>query len=186
MPNCDFFACGDDHRVILEYLFDSLSCRVFELYSAFDSELAEFTTLNELKRHYDIQDWTTHKHGSLHLQIYADNALGPVNFRRIDLNPAKCDGATFRYSTEGWGLIQLYLESPRGDSLANSHTNHNSEARANKWASVDDRLDSPDSWDWKSVTSFSQKLNRFIRKQAIAKKHTRVVLPSALDYVELD
>ena len=105
--------------------------------------------------------------------------------QRVDLDPSKCDGATYRFYCRGWGLIQLYLFSPvkgRENSLNNSHTNHKSETRAMKWAGSDSE-DGPETWNWPVVRAFSRKLNRFIRKSSVAKIRSRVVLAGAQDYL---
>ena len=186
MPNCDFFACGDDHRVILEHIFDNLPCRIFELSSRFDSELAEFASLADIERHFGIDNWSRNEHRSLLLTIYAADANGSLNFRRIALDSTKCDGATFRYSCDGWGLIQLYLESPRKGGLRNSHTNHNSEKRAGNWSPTYPEMGDPADWNWAAVNSFSRKLNRFIRKCGVHKIGSRVVLPCASEFMETE
>ncbi|TWU01034.1 hypothetical protein Pla52n_44050 [Stieleria varia] len=160
-----------------------MPCRVFELYSEFDCELEEFTSVAHIERHYAITDWSLLPTGSLHFQIYAEEAKGNINIQHIELNPKKCNGATTRYCCEGWGLIQLYLQSPRNGRLANSHSNHNSETRANKWAETYNRMGNPADWDWTAVNSFSRRLNRQIRKLAVAKQQSRVILPCAAGYM---
>jgi hypothetical protein len=184
VPNCDFFACGDDHRIVLEHIFDNLPCRTFELSSRFDSELAEFTSVADVERHFGIENWSLNEHASLLLTIYPANAGGNLNLRRIALDSTKCDGATFRYSCDGWGLIQLYLESPRQGDLRNSHTNHNSEKRAGKWSHAYPEMGDPADWDWAAVNSYSRKLNRFIRKCGVDKIDSRVVLPCASEFMD--
>lgn len=186
MPNCDFFACGDDHRVILEHIFDHLPCRIFELSSRFDSELAEFSSLSDVERHFDINDWASTERPSLLLTIYAADANGPLSFRRIALDSTECDGAKFRYSCDGWGLIQLYLESPRQGNLRNSHTHHNSEKRAGNWSPTYPEMGDAADWNWAAVNSFSRKLNRFIRKSGVHKIGSRVVLPCAFEFMETE
>lgn len=184
MPNCDFFAYGDDHRLILDHIFETMPCRIFELASKFDTELAEFRSLADVERRYQIDDWLHGQHQTLRLQIYAEGADGNINFRRDDLNPKKCKGATYRYSCHGWGIIQLYLESPRNSILRDSHTNHNSETRARNWATIYPELGDPAEWNWAVVKSFSRKLNRFIRKSGVEKRGSRVVLPHASSFME--
>ena len=183
MPNCDFFAFGDDHRVILAHIFDALPCRIFELSSRFDSELAEFTCVADFEHHFDISDWSIGRHPTLHLQILAADAGGTFNARRITLDSAKCDGATFRYSCDGWGLIQLYLESPHQNDLRASHTNHISATRAGNWSSTYPEMGNPSDWNWDVVNSFSRKLNRFIRKCGTYKQGSRAILPCAAEYM---
>ena len=76
-------------------------------------------------------------------------------------------------------MIQLYLESPRKGMLRPSHTNHNSETRARTLRDVIDNMGEADAWDWKEVTSFSRRLNNFIRKGSVGKEGSIVILPNA-------
>jgi hypothetical protein len=186
LPNCDFYAFGDDHRLILAHIFDTMPCRVYELASGFDAELAEFRCLSELEDHYGISNWADGVHETILLQLHPNDAGGKVELQRVDLDPSKCDGATYRFQSRGWGLIQLYLFSPiknRKNSLNNSHTNHNSQKRSMKWAPEYSGDASPAAWNWSAVTSFSNKLNRFIRKSSVAKNGSRVILPCAQEYL---
>lgn len=180
MPNCDFYAVGDDHRQVLEFLLERGDCDIFELASEFDSPLMQFRCLADFEQRFGIRDWNdAERSESILLQLLPHDCGGSVHIRRIALRPESCGGATFRYDAEGWGLVQLYLESPRSGRLRNSHTNHNSEARAEAWAPIYPNLDSPSKWDWKRVESFSRRLNRFIRGLAVDKDGSRPILSKA-------
>ena len=187
MPNCDFFAFGDDHRVILEHIFEAMPCRIFELSSRRGIGLAEFECLSGFEQHFSISDWSLGRHSTLHLQIYAEGAGGslqlPKMANRMEAHDPSADKSTFCYKPNGWGLIQLYLQSPRDDFLGNSHTNHNSEKRANNWSQTYPEYGDPSDWNWDVVNSFSRKLNRFIRKCAIHKQGSRAVLPCAAEFM---
>ncbi|MBS2030174.1 MAG: hypothetical protein JST54_19885 [Deltaproteobacteria bacterium] len=76
--------------------------------------------------------------------------------------------------------MQLYLETARKGRLESSHTNHNSAARADKWAPIYPELKQPAARDFQRINAFSSRLNREIRKRAVAKVSTRVVPPGAL------
>src|SRR2546426_11648858 len=103
-----------------------------------------------------------------------------VHQRRIALVPAKCQGATFRWTIEGWGLITMQLGGSSLVGLVASHTNHNSAERARKWEQTLNRtLGSVSAWDWPEVSRVSRRLNRQIRKLAVSKVGSRVVLPDA-------
>jgi hypothetical protein len=115
----------------------------------------------------------------MHLQIHAKDGGGRVDLKRIHLLNAASPDVAFRYTTQGWGLIQLFLEAPRKGLLSPSHTNHNSERRATAWREAIDDMGEPDEWDWKAVTAFFRRLNNFIRKNSVAKEGSRVVLPAA-------
>lgn len=181
MPNCDFFAIGTDHRAVLEYIFSQGTCDVYEGYSPGDHPLRQLQSLSDLEKYFAITDWSNELSGGLHLQLYPHGAKGKFVNRRIALKPKYCQGATFRHAAEGWGLVSLQLERFRKGKLQNSHTNHNSPARAAAWAEVVSELGDPADWDWKCVASFSRKLNRFIHSLAVAKRDSYVVLPAAAE-----
>jgi len=67
--------------------------------------------------------------GGRHLMLFVTNA-GPAPIaRRIESTPGASD-AGFRYTCEGWGLIQLHYGGFFGThELRWSHTNHNTEKR---------------------------------------------------------
>ncbi|WP_061206994.1 hypothetical protein [Leptospira santarosai] len=180
MPNCDFYAAREDNKALLELLFLNGGCRVYESYSHMDAELVEFSSMSDLERHFGIADWHKPLRESILLQILPMNA-GPVTVERIALDPAKCNGATFRYSANGWGLVQLHLEAERGDKMRASNSNHNSEKRALAWASTYPDMPGPSAWDWVHVVSFSNRLNRVIRKLGVEKAGSRTILPKAAE-----
>ncbi|WP_152032745.1 hypothetical protein [Ereboglobus luteus] len=184
MPNCDFYATAADHAPLLEWLLAENTCSIYELSSIGENPLRRFTSaaeiMDEFKRTYtNGVPWH-----SVYLQLHV-NGSGPMpKPRRIDINPdaqARC-GFRYRYAMEGWSLVQLYLSVPRHNKrfLDNSHTNHNSQKRAETWAAVSNNLGNPSAWDYKKITSFSSRLNREIRKRAVAKLGSRPVLPGAL------
>ena len=174
MPNCDFFATPDDHKGILEWLFAEGTCHVHELASAFGERLTRFESVDEVMARF-------HRTRAVYLQLEVLGAGPKFRARRIKLDPKRCGGATFRYEAEGWGLVQLYLENARRGRLDLSHTNHNSATRAGVWSPTVPELGSPAAWDFKRINAFSARLNREIRKRAVAKVWTRVVLPGALE-----
>lgn len=178
MPNCDFFALGTDHELVLNFVFAQRDCRVYQLNSDGEEPAREFPTLNDLAKHYSIADWASPARRALHLQLYPTNAGGDVLFKRIDFRHP-VNGARFRYDVYGWGLIQLFLESPHKGWLRDSHTNHNSEKRALLWERQCPDHGPVAAWRWNAVASLSRRLNRFIHKIAVRKVDTRCVLPEA-------
>ena len=178
MPNCDFYATGSDLKQVIEFVFDELECRVYELSSAPDHELREFSSAGEVlsSEGFGVCKGTAQ---STYLQLWPRNAAGEVTIRKIVLDPKACSGATFRYQIGGWGLIQLYLGGINNNRVIHSHTNHNSEKRALSWASTYDDLGAVSAWNWKEVSRASSKLNRYIRKIAVSKISSRPVLSEA-------
>ena len=178
MPNFDFFAAGDDHRAVLEFVFNELKCDVYELSSEPGCSCAQFRSSEEIMSLYGFTDWSE-LNRSILLQLHPHEAGGEVTFKETILKyPASPDKAV-KYSSQGWGLIQLYLEPPRRGVLQSSHTNHNSETRANTWHSTITDMGSPSAWNWAAVSRFSRQLNSFIRKSAVDKIYSQVVMPQA-------
>jgi hypothetical protein len=180
MPNCDFYATPTDHRILLDWIFNEQTCQIYELASDWEQPLRIFTTTDQVLSQFERSYFTGKKWTSVHLQLYVLGAGPKFEPRRVVLNPDACDGATFRYGADGWGLVQLYLQSVRDGRLDNSHTNHNSQKRAETWASTIDELGDPARWDFARINSFSARLNRQIKKQSVAKLGSRSVLPGAL------
>ncbi|MCP4371772.1 MAG: hypothetical protein GY797_27185 [Deltaproteobacteria bacterium] len=178
MPNCDFYAVGNDIDRIFEFVFNDLDCRIFESYSPFEMDIVEFKSLDDLNRRYSLGMCKKRNYSAL-LQMWPINASSKVFFKRIELDPKKCNGATFRYRMNGWGLIQLYVGGISELGIIHSHTNHNSEKRAHKWAGTYDDMGSPEEWDWKEVTRISSKLNRQIRKLSVNKIGSKPILQYA-------
>ncbi len=158
------------------------TCFIYELYSVGENPLRRFTSAPEIMEEFK----RTYTNGlpwhSVHLALYVSDA-GPMPVpRRIDIRPesqASC-GFRYRYAMEGFGLVQLDLSVPRDNRrfLDNSHTNHYSQKRAEESA-AHNAIGSLDEWDFKRITSFSSRLNREIRKRAVAKLGSRPVLPGA-------
>lgn len=178
MPNCDFFACGEDHRLILEHLLDEGNCDIYELASSPGQACRTFSALADFEGHYEITDWRDISR-SMYLQLHPHSAGGRVQFKQTKLTFPPAPDKTFTCSTGGWGLVQLYLEAPRRGCLSSSHTNHNSETRAGNWQEICPELGDPGDWNWAEVNGFSRRLNAFIRKQAVDKIKSQVVLRHA-------
>lgn len=181
MPNCDFYATPEDHAELLSWLFAEATCHVYELASDFEQPLKRFDSPEAVLMQFERRYPNGEKWKVVHLQLYVIGASPVFAPRRVTLDPKYCDGATFRYGAEGWGLVQLYLANAKATSLENSHTNHNSRKRAEAWApTYRDLADAPSAWDFERITSFSSRLNRQIRKMAVGKLGSRPVLPGAL------
>jgi hypothetical protein len=180
MPNCDFYATPDDQEALLAWLFAENTCHVYEAYSEFERPLRRFETPGEVLGEFNRRHPNGTKWSLVFLQLYVLGASPPFKTRRIELDPKKCGGATFRHATDGWGLVQLQLHDSDGLKLDASHTNHSSRRRAEAWAPTFPDHTDIDSWDFERITSFSSRLNRRIRNFSVAKVGSRSVLPGAL------
>lgn len=175
MPNCDFYATEQDHLEILEWLFADNKVEIYEAYSKFEEPLNSFSTPDGVV--------ASSEYGLANLALYLLGS-GPRPIpTKIQLDPKACSGATYRFSLEGWGLIQLHLCSPINNELRNSHTNHNSEKRAAAWAQTIPELGTSTVWDFKSISSYSSRLNRRIKSMGIGAVGSRSILPGAADFL---
>jgi hypothetical protein len=176
MPNCDFYAMAPDLVEVLDFVFAQPGWRLVELASQHDRPLRTFHATREVLDGFPtFSELST----ALHFQLYSEAMGGQVTSKRITFNPGAVPGATFRHDSKGWGLIQLYFGQLRAGRLSNCHTNHNSERRARNWEPTYPLLGPVDGWNWKEVTRTSSRLNRFLRRRAAGKLHSRPVLPIA-------
>jgi hypothetical protein len=180
MPNCDFYALKEDCYEVLEFIFAQPGWALYELYSEWDKPVRAFDSVASVRDAFPVVQEATH------FRLYAPTMRGGVQYRRIDLNPGAVPGASFRYSTEGWGLIQVYFGDLRDRQLSNSHTNHNTEIRARNWSATSSELGDVEEWDWPGVAKVSGRLVRYIHKLGVSKYGSRPVLPGAHRSLSVD
>ena len=176
MANLDFYAIGQDIIDTLEFIFTETDCKVFESYSEHGKDLREFKSMSECFTAYNYEFA-----GSFLLQLWSPSVASKVFFKRIDLDPKKCNGATFRFRVDGWGLMQLYLGRAKDQEIEYSHFGHNSESRAKRWEpTYIDELGLVDDWDWQLLKKISGKIQYHIRKRlAVSKVNSRPILAEA-------
>src|SRR3954470_323366 len=105
--NLDFFAAEDDVRAVLDFLFSSTGVRVFESYSDYDADLREFRSTDELAAVFPLGTDPYGNGSAVLLQLWSPSVMSDLTIRRFSLNPAACDGHTFRHNIEGGALMQL-------------------------------------------------------------------------------
>jgi hypothetical protein len=176
VANCDFYALNSDVGCVLDFVFSQPGWQLYELASQPDSALRQFATTEEVLDASDLP------HRDVYLHLYAPEMGGGVYKKRLRFAPNAVPGATFRYDSHGWGLIQLYFGGLQDGQLKASHTNHNSEARARRWEpNGENKRDRVADWNWRVVTQISSRLNRFLRTKATSKLGSRPILPAAFE-----
>lgn len=172
--NLDFFAAEADQRAVLDFLFNATDVRVFESYSEPDAELREFRSTDDVGATFPLGS-DPHGNGyAISLQLWSPSVMRDLSIRRFNLNPAACDGHTFRHNIEGGGLMQLHLGGLCDRVLTRSHFGHQSQIRAKAWA-VDDGV------NWESLKTVSNRIQYHIRQRlAAGKAGSAPVLPEAL------
>jgi hypothetical protein len=176
--NLDFFAAEADLRAVLDFLFSSTDVRVFESYSEYDAELREFRSADELAATFPLGT-DPHGNGSAALLIlWSPSVMRNLSIRRFALNPAACNGHTFRHSIEGGALIQLYIGGVCERVVTRSHYGHQSQVRARAWE-VDDGV------NWEALKTLSNRIQYHIRKRlAVGKAASMPVLPQAMELAQ--
>lgn len=171
MPNLDFYAADGDWRAVVGAVFETGLFRVFEADSQPGADLREFSAAA------DVPDCRQGRS----LMLFVSGSGPEPLASRIDLESDGSDAADFRYTCEGWGLIQLDYGGPWRGELRRSRTNHNTAKRADAWAATYPELGDPADWDWSAVTKASSRLNRAIRRLAVDTIGPRPVLPHAAE-----
>ena len=133
---------------------------VSEAYSHFDEDVLSFPTLGALDAYISNERATGRPW--IDLVIHYPETKGLIVKKKIDFQPEKCDGATIRYSMEGWGLIQLQIDYKLAPEIGCRFA-VNTEKRALAWAQTLPALGAPDQWDWKAVERQVRRLIRVLR-----------------------
>ena len=172
MANLDFYALGDDLRMLLRFIYDETDVVAYELASEFDREARRFASLAELEAVFELGAYRAG-----HLQLWSPSVMARPVIRRINL---KVPGHSFRYAVEGAGLIQLDLDGQRDGVIYHTHFGHWSEAGARQRS-----MHSADDCNWRALGQLSGRIQRYIRgKLATAKLHARPVLYHAFNAVQ--
>ena len=149
-------------EVLVEAIFKESPTAVVEAYSSLGQELREFRSVAEVCNY--AKDNCGPNSASVHLAILYPDMAGLISRTRIEVNPNKCDGHTFRHKAEGWGLIWVYLEMKQ--SPVGSFVSANSEKRAHAWAATYPELESPATWHWPAVARHLRRLRRALKLAA--------------------
>lgn len=151
----------DQVRAVVSVVFEQGQPIVSEAYSAFSSPTLRYENAEDLCK--DIFAQLIEEHAFCQYTVYYPDAKGHVYEKRIQLNPDCCDGHKFRFSQEGWGLIDLQLRLlPAG--LVECRVALNSPARAKNWSTTNSEYRAPDLWDWGVLRKKAGKLVRLVRK----------------------
>jgi hypothetical protein len=123
--------------------------------------MRSFSSLADLSEYID----TKRKQGVRHVALAVEfrDVKGHVRTRRIALKPEKCEGATWRETVEGWGLVHVQFAFLK-DGLVECRVAVNSDKRAAAWASTNPDLRDPKLWDWKVVEKHARRLIRILRQ----------------------
>lgn len=172
--NYDFFASKDDKIEVLDFIFNETDLQVHDLSSPFGEDIESYKSRSDITSKFDLDN------KNQHFQLWSPTHGGKVIVRKIVLDPKHCEGHTFRFATEGCGLIQLYFNAIRKMELEASHLGHFNEKGARKWESYWENGDRVDDWNWTEIQKTSRKIQYHIRSRlSVAKIGSRGLLPGA-------
>ena len=149
-------------RSILNAVYENEAI-VREAYSAFDKDIISFPKLDDLEKYIETE--LSNDNEFIQVVIYYRETKGFIQKKKINLKPEKCNGATLRYTMEGWGLIQLQINY-KEPQAARCRIAVNTEKRATAWTETIPELKSPALWDWKLVEKHARRLIRILKKCA--------------------
>ena len=175
----NFFADKQDKLDILDYIFMDTDLRIYDFDSQSGQEIFEYQSISEIERKFDL---TYGNKFSVTFQLWTPRHKGEPIFERVELNPKYCKESVFRYSTVGWGLIQLYFGGIENNVLNQSHIGHFNERGALNRESISPRRGKVDEWDWSEINKTSRKLKYLIHtKMSVRKVGSVGVLKGADD-----
>lgn len=177
----DFFADKSDKLEILGFIFKETDLHVYDLSSPFGQEICEYKTVVEISSKFDLDNGDKFANT---FQLWAPRHTGKPIFRKINLDPKRCNGHTFRYSTDGWGLIQLYFGGLKNNNLNQSHIGHFDQKEALILEDTNKINGLVNSWDWTEIQTTSKILKYQIHKKLAIRKIGGFGLLSGADKLE--
>jgi hypothetical protein len=177
----DFFADKADKLEILDFIFKDTDLHVYDLSSAYGQEICQYKTVDEVLSKFDLDNGDKF---AVTFKLWTPRHKGKPLFRKIDLDPKRCNGHTFRYSTEGWGLIQLYFGGLKNNELNQSHIGHFNEKGALKWEENNKVNGLVSLWDWTEIQATSRKLKYQIHNKLATRKIGSFGVLSGADKLE--
>ena len=175
--NYNFFASKADKLEVLDFIFNETDLQIYDCASLYEREICEYKKSEEILAKFDLDNGDNFANT---FQLWSPRHKGKPIFNKINLDPKRCKGSTFRYSTEGWGLIQLYLGGIKKNELYHSHIGHFNEKGALKWEYTNKVNGLISSWDWTEISKTSRKIKYQIHnKIAIRKIESLGVLSGA-------
>ena len=163
----DFFADETDKIEVLNFIFRETELQVFDHSSAFGQKINEYKTTKEIVTKFDLRNGDKF---AVTFQLWTPRFKGDLVFRRVDLDPRRCNGHTFRYSTDGWGLIQLYFGGVKNNELNLPHIGHQSQKRALTHESNHPEMGQVSKWDWSEVEKVARGLKHQIHNKMSKRK----------------
>ncbi len=180
----EFYATIEDKKLILDFIFNETNYQVYDHYSSVGQELKQYFSTEQILKNFDLNN------GGQYATCFGLwNPLdGTKNIiRKINLNPEVCDGYTFRFSSDGWGVQRLYLGGIQNEYLNPSmFIGFNEKGAIYKDLSLPENERSAQTLDWTLIRSDQRKLKNYIEKKiaATTKIGKIIILMNAQQQIE--
>lgn len=158
---------------VIDAVFAQGKPEVYESYSTPGTELRRFDSAVALEAEIELR--SSEERWFAGYSIYYPEARGILTKRRIDLVPEKNGTKRFRYSADGWGLIQLQLTFSAEEVACRVAVN--SEKRALLWFDTYPEHGDPRLWQWKIVEKHARRIIRAMKKPNQAPEPTSGLRP---------
>jgi hypothetical protein len=174
MARLAFFATTKDCLAILDFMFASTDCCLYELASAYGMPIRKYSNLSEAKQAFQLG----RAPGSVlptHLRPWSPSAFSDPEIERISLRPEKCQGHTFRYVFRGPGSVVFHFGEVTASEIGYSEYSHFEESSP----MVQDGI------NWPIFKKLSGKIQYHIRgRLAVAKLPGHSVLADAMEHAK--
>jgi hypothetical protein len=161
MKNTDQKISADQLRELVIVIYDQGPVVVKQAYSDLDLPARTFVDATALLE--DLQ-FESGSFGRLRTySIYYPEAKGYTYEERRRLKPEICDGHTYRFSQEGWGLIRMQCGFSIGD-LISCRISVNRFTQVSRVASSYPELGDPERWDWNVLKIKANRLMHLLWK----------------------
>ena len=131
--------------------------------SEFGEELEQFMSAAEVKSR--IARYINEGKFFCNFAVRYPSSDGRIDRTLVTLKPEYCSGHTFRYSANGWGVIQVQFDFKNKPNVK-CRIAVNSEKRASAWETQDPKLASVSAWKWPVVEKHARRLCRKLKSLA--------------------
>ncbi|RZL41125.1 MAG: hypothetical protein EOP00_25430, partial [Pedobacter sp.] len=119
--NYDFFADKEDKISVLDYIINETDLQIFDFNSEPGKLISEYTHINDITEKFELEIGGSYISSFC---LYKPNFGGKIYYRKIELDKNLKLDSYFRYSMEGWGLINLHFGGLKNSVLHRSKVNH--------------------------------------------------------------
>lgn len=140
---------------LFKFILSDSKALVYEYYSKMEQELILINDFSEFKDYFESSILKNEK--NFMFGVYYPESKGNVSISKINLDPERCNGKTYRYTINGWGIIGVNLNW-KSETQIECYVSVNSKKRAENWESINPEFGSPELWDWKIIESNARKI----------------------------